>query len=153
MQVNLLDDFGKPNETNVTVNIFDQHSEQLELGFVHTLNHKGNPDTISLDPSRTYRVEAHTIPTLELEDVNITAGTHNIIALDAGQGDLELKIDGQLGEDVAVILRKAGDLNTAHIMESNVKERVLTDTYDMEVLSTPRTYINGVVVNQTKQPQ
>ncbi len=149
-QINLLDDYGKPTETNVTVNLFNQDSEQLEMGMVHALNHKGNPDTLSLDPIITYRVEAHTIPILVKENVNLTAGTHNIIALEAGQGDLIVNITGNLGGDMPIILRKENEMETAHIMSSNRKERVLTDTYDLEILSLPRTHIKGVVVSQNK---
>lgn len=149
-QVSLLDDFGKPNESNVTVNLFNEHTEKLELGIVHALNHKGNPDTLSLDPIVTYRVEAHTIPPLVKEHVELTAGQHNIIALEAGQGDLVINIAGNLGAGMPVIVRKQGKLETAHVMEANRKERILTDTYDLEILSLPRTHIKDVEVSQNK---
>lgn len=149
-QVNLLDDFGKPNESNVTVNLFDENTEKLFYGFVHTLNHKGNPDTISLDPVLTYRVEAHTVPSIVKEHVTITPGRHNIISLDAGQGDLLVKIDGRLGDRLPVILRKDGEMKTAHVMSTNVKERLLTDVYDLEILTLPRTMIKDVDVSQNK---
>jgi len=149
-QVNLLDDFGEPNESNVTVNLFDQNTEELVYGFVHTLNHKGNPDTLSLDPIITYRLEAHTIPVLEKENVKITPGQHNIIALDAGQGDLTVNIVGNLGNDVPVILRKKGRPETAHVMYTNRKERILTDVYDLEILTLPRTQIRDVEISQNK---
>ena len=149
-QVNLLDDFGKPSETDVTVNLFNEASEQLEYGFVHTLNHRGNPDTISLDPIITYRLEAHTIPTIVKEGIEIVPGKHNTIAVDAGQGDLELKIEGQLGENIPVILRKRGKLETAHVLTTNLRERILTGTYDLEVLTIPRTLIEDVKISQDK---
>jgi Ca-activated chloride channel family protein len=149
-QVNLIDDYGKPSETNVTVNLFNENTEELEYGFVHTLNHKGNPDTLSLDPIINYRVEVHTIPTLTKKNVTITAGQHNIIALDAGQGDLEVKVAGTLAEDVPIIVRKQGEYETAHVMSTNVKERVLTDLYDLEILTLPRTKISDVDVVQNR---
>jgi Ca-activated chloride channel family protein len=149
-QVNLLDDFGNPTETNVTVNLFDGNTEELVYGFVHTLNHKGNPDTLSLDPVITYRVEAHTVPNITKEKVTILPGKHNVIALDAGQGDLMVKISGSLGSEIPVIVRKQGDLKTAHVMYTNRKERVLTDEYDLEILTLPRTKISGVAINQDK---
>lgn len=149
-QVSLLDDFGKPSETNVTVNLFDQNTERLEYGFVHTLNHRGNPDTISLDPIVTYRVEAHTIPTIVKRDVTITPGRHNVIALDAGQGDLVVKIEGQLGDRMPVILRKSGKPETLHVMWTNSKERILTDVYDLEILTLPRTIVRDVDIAQNK---
>lgn len=149
-QVNLLDDFGKPTETDVTVNLFNQATDQLVYGFVHTINNRGNPDTISLDPIITYRVEAHTIPPISKSDVELTPGKHNIIALDAGQGDLVLKIEGQLGENIPVLLRKAGKLETLHVLTSNIKERILTGNYDLEILTLPRTEIPNVKISQDK---
>ena len=149
-QVNLLDDFGNPTETNVTVNLFDENTEELVYGFVHTLNHKGNPDTLSLDPVITYRVEAHTVPNITKENVTILPGKHNIIALDAGQGDLIVKVTGSLGSEIPVILRKKGNLETAHVMQTNAKERILTDMYDLEILTLPRTEISDVEVSQDK---
>jgi len=149
-QINLIDDYGNPSETNITVNLFNEHTEELEYGFVHTLNHKGNPDTLSLDPIINYRLEAHTIPTLTKENVGIVAGQHNIIALDAGQGDMEIKVAGTLAQDVDVIVRKKGESTTAHVMSTNKKERLLTDLYDLEILTLPRTYISEVDIVQNK---
>ena len=149
-QINLIDDFGKPSESNVTVNLFNKSTEALEYGFVHTLNHKGNPDTLSLDPIITYRIEAHTIPTLTKENVKITAGQHNIIALDAGQGDLVINVKGNLAKNVPIIVRKKGEPETAHVMSTNFKERLLTDFYDLEILTLPRTNISDVEVNQNR---
>ena len=149
-QINLLDDFGKPTESNVTINLFDENTEKLAYGFVHTLNHKGNPDTISLDPVITYRIEAHTVPNIVKQHVTITPGRHNIISLDAGQGDLVVKIDGRLGDRLPVILRKTGKAETTHVMWTNIKEKLLTDVYDLEILTLPRTVIKDVDVSQNK---
>ena len=150
VQVNLLDDFGNPTETDVTVNMFNQTTGQLEYGFVHTLNHRGNPDTLSLDPVITYRLEAHTIPAIEKKNIEILPAKHNIIAIDAGQGDLVLKIEGQLGGNIPVLLRKSGKLETAHVLTTNKRERILTGTYDLEVLTIPRTSIKDVKISQDK---
>jgi len=149
-QVNLIDDFEKPLESNVTVNFFDENTEQLVYGFVHTLNHYGNPDTISLDPILTYRMEVHTIPTITKTGIKIVPGRHNIIPADAGQGRLEVKIQGRLGDNVPVILRLANKNETAHVQLANTVEKVLTDMYDLEILTLPRTKISAVEVTQNK---
>ncbi len=149
-QVNLLDDFGRPTETDVTVNFFNEATEQLEYGFVHTLNYRGNPDTISLDPIITYRLEAHTIPNVVKSGIELTPGKHNTISVDAGQGNLELKIEGQLGDEIPYILRKTGKLETAHVLTVNKGERILTGTYDLEILTLPRTNIDEVKITQNK---
>ncbi len=149
-QVNLLDDFEKPLETNVTVNFFDEFSESLSYGFVHTMNHRGNPDTISLDPVLTYRMEVHTIPQVVKHGVKLEPGRHNIIAADAGQGTLEVKIPGRQGGDVQYILRKRNEDKTLHVQQVNKPEKILTGLYDLEILTLPRTYIDSVEVTQNK---
>lgn len=147
-QIDLNDDFGKPTETNVTVNLIDEHNDELVLGMVHALNQFGNPDTISIDPIITYRIEAHTIPLLVKENVKLNPGKHNTIVMDAGQGDLLVQVVGNLGDETPVILRKQNNLSTAHVMYTNKKERILTDLYDLEILTLPRTEIKGVKITQ-----
>ncbi len=149
-QVNLLDDNGKPMETNVTVNFFNEHNQKLEYTIVHALNHRGNPDTITLDPTITYRLEVHTIPVIEKKGVKIVPAKHNIIPIDAGQGKLEVKAQGRMGSDMALIVRKAGQASTAHIMYINKAEKLLTGKYDLEILTLPRTRIPDVDVTQDK---
>ncbi len=150
LQVNLLDDFGKPLESNVTVNFFDIFSEKLAYGFVHTLNHRGNPDTLTLDPLLSYRMEVHTIPPIALDTVRIEPGRHNIVAIDAGQGQLEVKVSGRQGGDARVILRGHLSPHTLHVQQVNQKEKVLTGIYDLEVLTLPRTMIPEVEVRQNE---
>jgi len=50
MQVNLLDAYGKPTETNVNMTFYDQFSGRIVYNFVHTINSRGNPDTLKVDP-------------------------------------------------------------------------------------------------------
>jgi Ca-activated chloride channel family protein len=149
-QVNLLDDAELPLESNVTVNFFDENTDALVYGFVHTLNHRGNPDTISLDPVITYRMEVHTIPMIVKSGIQVLPGIHNIIAVDAGQGKLEVKVPGRQGGDAKVILRESGEMRTLHVQPVNHAEKVLTDTYDLEILTLPRTVIENVDVSQNK---
>lgn len=150
VQVNLLDDFEKPMETNVTVNFFDENTEKLVYGFVHTLNHRGNPDTLSLDPILTYRMEVHTIPMVVKEGIRVLPGRHNIIPADAGQGQLEVKVPGREGGKANFILREKDGLETLHVQQVNQSEHILTGVYDLEILTLPRTYITDVEISQNK---
>lgn len=149
VQVHLLDDHGKPSETDVPVTFYDQKSGAVRNHFVHTITMQGKPDTLSIDPVFTYRVVAHTLPPVVKENVTIAPGTNTIIALDAGQGELELKLSGGHPEgNVECIVRRKGDPSTLHVQEMNTRERYLTDTYDLEALTLPRTMINDVVIQQ-----
>ena len=44
-QVNLLDEKGLPTESDVNMTFYDRYSGKLIYNYIHTLNHKGNPDT------------------------------------------------------------------------------------------------------------
>jgi Ca-activated chloride channel family protein len=61
-QINLLDDKGLPTETNVNMTFYDRYSGRMLYNYVHTINNRGNPDTLVLDPLVTYKVVIHTIP-------------------------------------------------------------------------------------------
>jgi len=82
-QVNLLDQDNLPTETNVNMTFYDLLSGKVRHNFVHTMNHKGNPDTLFLDPLISYWLEIHTIPPIIIDTVRVTAGKHTIIAANA----------------------------------------------------------------------
>jgi Ca-activated chloride channel family protein len=149
-QVNLLDTYKKPTETNVPITFYESRSGRIVHNFVHTLNHAGNPDTLYLDNFLTYRLKVHTIPPVEKDDIVITQGKHNVIAVDAPQGSIQLKINGrnQYGV-VKCIVRKSGSLETLHVQDMGTSVKYLTGTYDLEILTLPRIYQRNVKVSQS----
>jgi Ca-activated chloride channel homolog len=149
-QVNLLDSYSRPNETNVVITFYDNHTGAIKRNTMHTLNSRGNPDTLSLDPLITYDVVAHTIPSVRRNNVKLTPGIHTIIPLDAPQGFLNLKFD-QLSDyrTLPCIVRKANDMITLNIQEFNNTEKYITGKYDLEVLSIPRIHIKDVDIAQS----
>ena len=62
MQVNLLDKSGQPTETDVNMTFYEQFSGAIKYNYVHTINHRGNPDTLMIDPVGRYNMVVHTIP-------------------------------------------------------------------------------------------
>lgn len=86
VQVNLLDKTGKPTETDVNMTFYDQYTGAVKYNYIHTINNKGNPDTIVLDPIGTYKMVVHTIPQVVKENITLVPGKHNIIAVDAPPG-------------------------------------------------------------------
>ncbi|MBL0034491.1 MAG: VWA domain-containing protein [Flavobacteriales bacterium] len=149
--LHLLDVNGKPKETNVPVTFYDQRTGQQRYNFVHTMSSKGEPDTLTIDPLFSYRVVAHTIPPSVRENVSVKAGQHNIITLDAGQGDLELRTESAWGSErgIPVIVRKDGLDATLHVQDLNSTERYRVGRYDLEVLTLPRLTIPDVDVKQS----
>lgn len=148
-QINLLNAAAKPTESDVTVNIFNHHSKELVYGFVHTLNHRGNPDTLTLDPLLSYDIEVHTIPLSEKQNVSIQPGIHNIIAIDAPQGYLEINSGTRSTEKVPAIVRRKGSMTTVNVQNLGSSIKYLTGMYDLEILTLPRTYISDVAIEQS----
>lgn len=150
-QINLLDINGRPSETNVSMTLYDQHTGVIRYNILHTINAKGVPDTVQIDPLGRYRLTVHTIPEVKKDSITLIPGKHNIIAAETPQGDLALKIDGANEyKKLEAIIRKSGEMQTLNVQNFNQVTRYLVGTYDLEVLTTPRVYINNVRVDQSK---
>lgn len=151
MQVNLLDVFNNPTETNVNMTFYNQLNGSVKYNFIHTINSRGNPDTLTIDPLSTYKIVVHTIPPMEKGDVTLTPGKHTIVGIDAGQGTLFLKLDGVSDyKKLQCLVRKSGELKTLHVQEFNTSEKYLVGKYDLEILTLPRIYLNDIDISQSK---
>ncbi len=150
-QINLLNINKKPLETNVPITIYDNRTHEIMYNFVHTLNHLGNPDTLFLDPIFDYDVVAHTLPSVSKKGIKITPGIHNIIGLETPQGDLEIRMNGRPSDinGIKAIVRQADKFETVYAQDLNKRITYLVGTYDLEILTLPRTYINDVKINQS----
>ncbi len=149
-QVNLLDVYGNPTETNVNMTFYDDFSDKMRYNYVHTINNRGNPDTLLLDPLSDYNLVVQTIPPVELDSIHITPGIHNIIAVDAPQGYLIMKKPNtNLYNDLNFIVRKSGEMNTLNVQKINFKEKYIVGKYDIEVFTLPRIFINDVEIKQS----
>jgi Ca-activated chloride channel family protein len=149
-QISLMTTDGRPTETDIPVTLYDQRTGQVRYHITHTMNDRGVPDTLSIDPIFTYRVVAHTVPPSIRENVTVRPGVHSIIAVDAGMGTLALKVgsgpsDGQV---VQCIVRRQGEMSTLHHQELGTQQRFRVGTYDLEVLTLPRLHIADVRVEQ-----
>lgn len=153
-QVNLLDSKSMPTETNVNMTFYNANTGNYVYNYVHTLNKLNNPDTLYIDDFPTYKVIAHTIPQTQSKEVKITQGKHNIIAIDAPQGYIELKRPQGIynfNERIKSIVRKSNsNMQTLNVQQMNTTEKYITGNYDLEVLTLPRTYISNVSVSQSQ---
>lgn len=149
-QVNLLDIRSRATETNVNMTFYDAKSKKILYNYMHTMNDRGLPDTLTLDPSYRYDLMVHTIPPVYKGDIEVTPGKHTIIALDAPQGDLFLKMEGVTNyEKLKVRVMKAGRPETLNVQEFNTSRKYIVGKYDLEILSTPRIYMPNVSVDQS----
>ncbi len=148
-QVNLLDIYSKPTESNVNMTFYETEHNQMVYNYMHTINEKGNPDTILLDPLYKYKMVVHTIPPVIKDNISVTAGKHTIIGVDAAQGELLVRIDGVTNYDnLKFIVRPSNQNKTLHIQNANSKEKYLVGKYDLEVLTLPRMFFKDAAIDQ-----
>ena len=150
VQVDLLDLSKKPTETDVNMTFYDATTKQVKYNYLHTLNHRGNPDTLVLSPDITYDLMVHTIPPIEKKGITIQKGKHNVIPVDAPQGYLKLELDGTLSKYYPTsVIRKKGDMNTLNIQEFGKTEKYIVGKYDIEILTLPRIKLFDVEIQQS----
>ena len=150
VQVNLLDSYNNPTETNVPMMFVNPIYNDVEYHYMHTMNSRGNPDTLYIDPSVTYDLYVYTVPKSIKKNVEISPAIHNIIAVDAPQGTLTLSINTRsIHVQPSAIVRKAGTMETIYAQPFGTTQKYLVGKYDLEILSLPRTYLTGVEITQS----
>lgn len=150
VQVDLLDIQKKATETDVNMTFYDSNTKQVKYNYLHTLNHRGNPDTLVLNPNSTYDIMVHTIPPVEKKNIVIQKGKHNIIPVDAPQGYLRLELEGVLSKYYpTTVVRKKGEMQTLNIQDFGKTEKYLIGKYDLEILTLPRIKLFDVEIQQS----
>ncbi|HPD65854.1 MAG TPA: VWA domain-containing protein [Bacteroidia bacterium] len=149
-QVNLLDSYGKATETDVDMTFYESKKGMIMYNFYHTLNDAGLPDTLFIDPFMNYNLVVHTLPPVTKENISLNHGKHNIIAVNAPQGYLNLVIKGITQyKNLIAVVKKAGGTETVYAQEFNTLQKYLVGRYDLEILSLPRIYVKDVEIKQS----
>lgn len=150
VQVNLIDGFGQPTETDVNMTFYDSFSKSIQYNYIHTINNYGVPDTVPINPALKYDLVVHTLPEVRKNDIIINPGKHNIIGVDAPQGMLKMEMSG-LNEyqDLKCLIRKHDDLNTFHVQNFEETTKYIVGDYDLEILTLPRIIVNKVNIAQS----
>jgi len=149
-QINLLDQRGRPTESNVNCTFYDSFSGKIYYNYIHTLNHRGLPDTLILDHIPVYRMRVHTLPPVDVDNIRLVAGKHTIIAADVPQGSLILKVNDPVQyRGVEFIVRKTGEMKTLNLQKMYAEEKYLVGKYDIEIPVLPRIYLQDVDIKQS----
>jgi Ca-activated chloride channel family protein len=149
-QVNLLDNRGLPTETDVNMTFTDHFSGRIMYNYIHTLNYRGVPDTLVLDHLVTYDLRVNTIPPVYIDSINVYVGKHTVIAADAPQGKLLVKVDGGAQyRGLQYIVRKKGEMATLNYQTINQEEKYLVGTYSLEIPVIPKIIVDDVKINQS----
>ena len=139
VQVNLLDQYDIPSETNVGLTFKDMVSGQVKKQIIHTLNFKGHPDTIYLDPLVEYEMTVHSIPPKVEKHIQIAPGKHNQVGVKMPRGNLELNISTRATYDnLQCIVREHNKDEILHVQPFNTTEKYIAGHYDIEILTLPR---------------
>ena len=162
-QVNLINKFDLPEETNIEMTFYDSYSKVVRYNLVHTMNVDGLPDTLYLNPAGKYDLTVHSIPPVLIKNIELNVGRHNIIGVDLPLGTLELSLEtpgkssikcvvSNSGRSVRNVSRQNWDFNTGslHIQDINSAQKYLIGSYDLEFLSIPRKIFKNVFVEQSK---
>jgi Ca-activated chloride channel homolog len=150
VQVDLLDITKKPTETDVDMTFYEAGTDKVKYNYLHTINHRGNPDTLVLDPEIKYDLVVHTIPPIEKKNISIIKGKHNTIPLDAPQGFLRLELEGPLSKYFpTTVVRKVLEMQTLNVHDFGKTEKYIVGKYDLEILTLPRIHIKNVEIKQS----
>lgn len=150
-QVNLLDSYMRPLETNVNMTFYDSYTGKLYHNFIHTMNHKGVPDTLRLDPVPVYKIQVHTIPPVSIDSVQLIPGEHNTIPIKTPQGSLLVKSKkSPYYSNLQFLVRQENTNQIINLQSVDVSTKYLIGTYEIELLTIPRLIINPVEITQSK---
>lgn len=151
-QINLLDAAGNPTLTNLPFTLYDHASGKMLYNFIHTINEKGNPDTLYLDPVGVYDLELHTYPPIKKTDIELVPGKHNIIAVDVPVGDVTVTCAGAslATNNAQVLMRPAAAPKTIlNVQDLNETESYVASPFIIEILTTPALLIDTTVAAMT----
>nr|WKN36686.1 VWA domain-containing protein [Tunicatimonas sp. TK19036] len=152
VSVELLDQAERRTETNVNVTFINNFTKAALYDFVHFRDAQGRPDSVIVDAVLSYDVVVNTIPPVVQRNVTFEGGKHNVLSIQAPQGSIVIKQPGysEYADGVQALVRRKDRAEIINIQSLPRAEKYLVGTYDIEVLTLPKTYFNDVSVSQSK---
>lgn len=154
LQVFLMDDFGNPTETNVNMTFYDADNDMIRQNYYHLLDKNGLPDSMEIDHLTRYNIVIHTLPQVEINNVELIPDQNNIVRANAGQGSLKITLKGpDIRKDVKEKIKCVvcgGDYGltiNSQSLEDEVKYR--TGEYSLEILTVPPIIKKNVAIIQS----
>ncbi|MGB0430295.1 MAG: vWA domain-containing protein [Bacteroidia bacterium] len=147
VQVNLLDHNKSATETDVAMSFADHQTGTVWYNLEHTLQANKTPDQFIIDAAPIYDLKVHTIPPIIKRNIELKPGENNQINVKAEQGFLHLKMDGNMQyRDLKCLVYKASNGGIVNVQDIDSRVKYLAGTYNVEVLTLPRTLIKGVKI-------
>jgi Ca-activated chloride channel homolog len=148
--VNLLDISDKPLETNVNITFVNSVTEEVMYDYVHYLDSKGKSDKVKIDAILSYDIVVNIIPKVVKKDVSFVGGIENIVNIKTPRGTLQLRENYKEYKQLPAIIKENNKPETINIQFCGTKEKYLVGSYDIEVLTLPRTIFNNISIEQSK---
>jgi len=150
--VELLDINGQPKETNLNMTFTNKKKKKNSYQIIHFRDSKGKTDTLAIDPLLSYDLTVNTIPQVVKKNIEFEGGKHNLVQLKTPQGSLKIQMKSwqEYGTFLPCAVREAGKNDVIHHQKIGDKENYLVGKYDIEVFTTPRTYLKNVAVKQSE---
>ncbi|HET8861303.1 vWA domain-containing protein [Marivirga sp.] len=148
--VELLDQNGRPVETDVNVSFINSFTGISEFDFIHFRDKNGKPDTVEVDPVLSYDVVVNTIPPVVKRNVYLKGGTHNVINIKSPQGELKISQENtsEYDKDVQVLVKLSNQPEIINTQPIRASEKYLIGKYDLEILTLPKIKFNNVEIKQ-----
>lgn len=138
VSVELLDAHSNATETNVNVSFVNSTTGVAVYEFIHYLDTDGKPDSVQVDPVLSYDVVVNTMPPVVKRNVNIINGRHNIVSIDAPQGNILVKQEGRSRNELTVLVREKGKGAILNTQKGTDSFRYIVGQYEVETLTLPR---------------
>lgn len=152
VSIELLDGARQPKETNVNVTFTNNLTGIAMYDFIHYLDAKGKPDSVSIDPVVEYDLMVSTVPPIYKKNVAIEPGKHNVIQISAAQGNLSFTQDGRKDNQVQLVIRKPEAPEILATQRTGEIVRYLEGKYKVETLTLPRRIFSvGIDAEKTYQ--
>jgi len=138
VSVELLDAHNNPTETNVNVSFVNNTTGIAVYEFIHYLDAHGKPDSVQVDPVLSYDVVVNTMPPVVKRNVNIINGRHNVVSIDAPQGNILVRQEGRSRNELTVLVREKGKGAILNTQKGTDSFRYIAGQYEVETLTLPR---------------
>jgi Ca-activated chloride channel homolog len=148
--VNLLDIYDKPTETNVNITFVNSVTEEVMYDYVHYKDSRGKSDKVKIDAILSYDIIVNTIPRVIKKDVAFEGGVENVVNIKTPQGILQLREHYKEYKQLPAIIKENGKSEILNIQNCGTKEKYIVGSYDIEVLTLPRTIFKDIKVDQSK---
>ncbi|MFT6814471.1 MAG: Ca-activated chloride channel family protein [Sphingobacteriales bacterium] len=150
LQVNLIDAYGNPTETNVNMTFYEGPS-RIRANIYHTMTNSGTPDTFYMPPFNNYSIKVHTLPSVTKANISVLPGRKNIAAVETPQGELAIKMYGSMKyKGLRSLIQVKNSNSLLNVQPINVTQKYLINEYDVALLTLPIEYFDETTITQSQ---